>query len=57
MDAGKGKGKGDAGGGSAENRKPTVLGHIIDLGGMLNLLIHSEPFVSISFSCCTVKVQ
>jgi hypothetical protein len=54
---GKGKGKGDAGGGGAVNRKPTFLGHIFDLDGMLNLLTHGEPFVSISISCCTVKMQ
>jgi hypothetical protein len=57
MDVGKGKGKGDAGGGGAVNRKPTFLGHIFDLDGMLNLLTHGEPFASISFSCCTVKMQ
>ena len=37
------EGKGMLEGEGAVDRKPTFLGHIFDLDGMLNLLTHSKP--------------
>jgi hypothetical protein len=38
----QGKGKGDAGGGGAVNRKPTFLGHIFDLDHECNNRVFME---------------